>query len=100
MILGLKKDLPRLVHNHKQVESAQQNMLQKGTQDEYAISSDGSLYNVKKDGSIELVPINKYDPEKHTKILRNSELLQMRAYSPQFVYDVSTFSTINDGQSS
>lgn len=100
MILGLKKDLPRLVHNHKQVESAQQNMFQKGTQDEYAISSDGSLYNVKKDGSVELVPINKYNPEKHTKILRNSELLQMRAYSPQFVYDVSTFSTINDGQSS
>lgn len=99
MLLQLKSQLPRMVHNHAEANKARDNMLGKGTQDEYAISAEGALYNMKKDGSIEMIPLAQYNPEKHTNVLTNGELLHMREYSPQLINDVNTITAVNNGQS-
>lgn len=87
--------IPELQQNKEEYDKAIQHATSKGTIKEYAFSSNGGIYVFTKDKEIKIK--DPFELAEGDQRLTNGDLMQLRAYSPDYAFDKGNFSTIIAG---
>ena len=83
--------------NRKEYDNAYQQVSQNGGINEFAISDRGQLVCVNKEGDFQLLTIDQLKDNTDYQPLTNSELLQLRAYSPQLSFNNDILKVVQNG---